>query len=78
MSLGSWGWGNKLGDGSKSIVDVVDTFVIVSGAQMLETLVTGSTVVGSLPCVYSHLDSQVILLAKFPSTLIALKKKIVR
>ena len=74
LLLGCRGWGDHLVDAGKSIVDVVDTFVIVSGAQVFETLVTDSTVVGSLPCVHSHVDSKVILLAKFPSTLIALKQ----
>ena len=76
--MGCRGWGDHLVDAGKSIVDVVDTFVIVSGAQVFETLVTDSTVVGSLPCVHSHVDSKVILLAKFPSTLIALKQIIIK
>ena len=50
--------------------------MVVPGAEVFEALAAGLAVVGSLPSVDSHVDSEVILLTKFPSALTALQQNI--
>ena len=50
--------------------------MVVPGAQVLEALAAGLAVIGCLPGVDSHVDSEVIFLTKLPSALIALQQKI--
>lgn len=48
--------------------------MVVPRAQVFEALAAGLAVVGRLPGVDSHVDSEVILLTKSPSALIALMR----
>ena len=50
--------------------------MVVPRAQVFEALAAGLAVVGRLPGVDSHVDSEVILLTKSPSALIALQQNI--
>ena len=50
--------------------------MVVPRAEVFEALAAGLAVVGRLSGVDSHVDSEVILLAKSPSALIALQQNI--